>query len=164
MNANDTTQPNDPGQFEAITLEKFKEALAALKLSHNRPRKCFYTNSITYGKILDGMMTETNYMIYVPLGAIELITDNDIEPDTIIYCEPGLYDIWKRLKAHPWIDLNDKKIDLWKVAASLFEAEKSQNNNPVKIDWTFTEGEKFPAGATIKGLKIDKRWEGTSEF
>ena len=108
-----------------FSLEKFKNVLESLKVIKTEPTKCFYTDNITYGKILDSMMTEPNYMVYMPLGAINLFVDNNIEFGLIIYCEPGLYDIWKRLIASPFVDKNDKNIDLWKIADSLFQHQKA---------------------------------------
>lgn len=130
MKPNDTTQGNDPGRIEPLSLEAFKDALEGLKSIPIAPRKCFYCDQITYGKILDGMVTDANYSIYIPLGGIQLIADNDIEPGTIIYCEPGLYDIWKSLKTSPWINQNSRDVNLWNVAETLF---KWDNDNKIKV-------------------------------
>ncbi|HSY77233.1 MAG TPA: hypothetical protein VK890_10275, partial [Bacteroidia bacterium] len=61
--------------------------------------------------------------------------------------------------ASPWIDKNDKTIDLWKVADSIFQNNKQQK----VLEWpeliiepTFSVGHLFPTGATIKGLKINR--------
>lgn len=135
--SNETTgTSNDSTSFEPFSLKKFKEALEALKSIPIEPRKCFYTGKITYGKILDGMMTDQNYKVYIPLGSIDLFVDNDIEPNMIVYCEPGLYDIWKSLKAHHWIDPSDKTIDLWKVASTLFESDREIKTIKEIVDFT----------------------------
>lgn len=128
--SNETTQGiNDSNSFGPLSLEKLKEALEGLKSPLIDPVKYFYTDKITYGKILDGMMVD--YRAYTPLALIPLIIDNDIEPGVIIYCEPGLYDIWKKLKHHPWVD---KSMDLWKVAFVLFENEKQIKERPPTIN------------------------------
>lgn len=107
-------------------------------------------------------------MAYMPLRSIDLFVDNDIDPGMIVYCEPGLYDIWKRLRYHQWIDHTDQTIDLWKVASSLLEAEKRQKKQDkwprLTIGMTFSNDNVFPTGATIKGLKIDKTYFPPTSF
>jgi hypothetical protein len=138
MSNEPTGTSNDNNSFEPFSLEKFKEVLEGLKSLRIEPRKCFYTDSITYSKILDGMMRDKNYMVYLPLGAIDLIVDNNIDPGQIVFCEPGLYDIWKSLKVSQWIDQHDKTLDLWKAADTLFQYQqklKDEILNGVTIDF-----------------------------
>lgn len=136
-----------------LTIEKFKEALEGINQLKIEPYKCLYCNVETHALIIE-LTLKIQYREFNLVGEIDLIVDKDIEPRHIIHCEPGVYEYWKKLKASSWIDHNDKTIDLWKVADALFQYENELKNNPVKIDFTFTPGEKFPTGATIRGLKI----------
>lgn len=138
-----------------LTIEKLKEALNDLEsLPKLKPDKCIILCQNDFNIIYEHA-NKPKDLTWLPLAYVRIIVDDDVPANTFFYCEPRLFEIWKSLINHPWIDKSDPEIDLCKVADMLYNQELKEADNPYKITFQFTEGERFPIGATFMPKHLD---------
>lgn len=148
-----STQP--PDRLLPIDIDRMKQELRIATLMHRyEPVEAFYMHPIDFHKLLPSHSSQ-RYTTALTYNWISVFSDPIVTPCTFFICEPGLFEIYKKLKSSPYIDKNWNDSKLQNVAAALWESEKKSRDSP-QFEWTFTDGEKFPTGAKyIPKIPID---------
>lgn len=135
-----------PEKMEAIMNELYRDVRE--RLTEN-----VYMHPVDFKRVLKEYSNQP-YPDTLAINGISIYPDDDIPVHTFFMCTPRQFEIWKALVNLPWIDKSDPTIDLYKIAAGLYENELKHIDEP-KFTLQFKPGDSFPSGCTFKPDSID---------
>lgn len=109
-----------------IDIDRMKQ-LIYLAMQYNKPvTEAVYMHPLEYEALLTDRLTEYNNLIMVNcrVNGISVFSDPIVTKGTFFICEPGLFDVYKKLKTHPWVDKSYTDLQLQKIAAGLFKEQE----------------------------------------
>jgi len=107
--------------MENDILKNFKDATDFFNKIKQSPNKTIYLNSNSWARFIDYYSVK-EWKGNIVCGSIPVVVDMEVEDNEFLYCEPGLFEIWKMLKTSPRVKIT--KDELLTVADSLYEAQK----------------------------------------
>lgn len=116
-------------------------------------KEAIYLHPTDFKKLICHLIKESDETFIINpqfvINGIRIYSEEILSPGAFFICEPGLFELYKQIKLHPWVDKSYTDDQLQKIATGLWEAEKK------RIKPTFTEGEMFPTGAMFKADSIE---------
>lgn len=138
-----STQP--PERLLPLDIDRIKQVIENIKQERKPVNEAVYLSPVDFERLL-----QKSFKVPCPgyrsVNNIAVFSDPIVTPGVFFICEPGLFELYKKLKTSPYVDKNWNDSQLQKIATGLWESEKKSLDKP-QFEWTFTEGEKFPTGA-----------------
>jgi len=83
-------------------------------------KEAIYLHPADFKKLIEHLIKESDETFITNpqfvINGIEIHTDNIMPIDTFFICEPGLFELYKQIKLHHWVDKSYTDDQLQKIA------------------------------------------------
>lgn len=93
-------------------------------------KEAIYLHPTDFKKLICHLIKESDETFIINpqfvINGIRIYSEEILSPGAFFICEPGLFELYKQIKLHPWVDKSYTDDQLQKIATGLWETEQKQ--------------------------------------